>query len=626
MGLRQRLAIFSLAFLFPAAASRAQQHPLPKSQAAAPDSVVADSTEYSDPLLWRLDAAEMFTFIHEDIGDLLRFLPGAYAADRGRLGQLSLPSIRGSTGAEALVLLGDAPLGDSFDRRFDLAGLPVLPIQSLGVYRTGAFLPYGQSALGGALRLQPKRHRGQRPFSIVRVRDGYYGYDDVEVRYSQAISRRATVALGGGVRDVTAIADQQDIQNPEFPGHTGENWYIDLRLTPWRRWDVRYLVLHTRNDAGVASAYLPEGIVGEQRRRKEVRTDHSLAFRSGDDRSSVAALLYASAQFREYRQRYPARFLVHKGRTAGLALERRLQIGGHELSWGGAVEREDLRGDVISTEQNFARIYLRDRLDLAGRGKFGLQLGLEKRGGYTIFPSLAGHLLWSLNSSSWLWMGGERARRYPAAMERLWPGDRYLGDPALRPESGWAMEIGGAASSANGSRLKVAAFYRAVNDWLGISVADTVLRPANLGRRRLVGADLDLRLVVWRRTAVGGVGQWLRVVESDPLKRLDLPDLVLNGYAEAAQTFFHDLDVTGRLFVRLLGERWSMAYLGPEVRPVPVPLSRELLVDWMVILRFKDARIFFSMEDAFHRGITEVWGYRQIGRTFRWGIDWQFFD
>jgi len=625
MRLRNRVACCWMAFLFLVGTAWSQSLPASQPLATKQDSVPADSL-IQDPLFWGRDKSELLNFIHEDIGDLLSFIPGGYTIDRGRIGQLSTASVRGSSSAEAVVLLGDRPLADPFDGRFDLTALPVVPIRSVGIYRPGAFLPFGQTAVGGAVGLRLMSHRGPEPFSLVRVRDGYYGYNDVEVRYSQRVYEKATIALGGGLRDVAGFRALRRGGIEQFPGHNGENWYIDLRGAPLRRWQARYTVVHTRNDADVPSVQLPEGIVGQERHRKEVRTDHTVLLRRTGSPASVSALVYGSTLMREFRDRPLGVFVVHKMRSLGAAVEVGLRAKRSDLRVGGAAEVGDIRGDRITEDLGTARAYLRQRLQLSSTWQLGLQVGVERRRRFSAFPTFTGHLIRRLGERAWLWLGADRARRYPSSSERLWQADRYVGNPRLMPERGWTLEIGGSVASSPGNRLRVAGFFRDVEDVIGLSVADTVLLPANLGRRRVMGADFDARLRLWRRTAVGAVAQWLHELDPDPAKQMNLPEATVTGYAEAAQTFFHDLDVKGRVFARVLGGRWSTAFEGPDLRPVTVRLARDFFVDGMLILHFKDVQFFFSLEDIFDRQAVEVWGYPQIGRNFRWGINWRFFD
>jgi vitamin B12 transporter len=91
------------------------------------------------------------------LGELVAQVPGARVANTGGLGAYSTLSLRGADFDETLVLLEEIPLVGPDGGAFDLGLLPASLFESIEVYRGGAPVWLGSGAIGGVLRLLPKR-------------------------------------------------------------------------------------------------------------------------------------------------------------------------------------------------------------------------------------------------------------------------------------------------------------------------------------------------------------------------------------------------------------------------------------------------------------------------------------
>jgi iron complex outermembrane receptor protein len=95
------------------------------------------------------------------LGDVVREAPGARVQSTGALGAYATVSLRGADGDEALVLLDEIPLVTPDGGAFDLGLFPAELFERIDVFRGGAPVWLGSGAIGGVLRLVPRRDQNQ---------------------------------------------------------------------------------------------------------------------------------------------------------------------------------------------------------------------------------------------------------------------------------------------------------------------------------------------------------------------------------------------------------------------------------------------------------------------------------
>ncbi|HET6332478.1 MAG TPA: TonB-dependent receptor [Polyangiales bacterium] len=95
--------------------------------------------------------------VPQSLGDIVREAPGARIQNTGGLGAFSSVSLRGADGSEALVLLDEIPLVTPDGGAFDLSTFPAELFERVDVFRGGAPVWLGSGAVGGVLRLVPRR-------------------------------------------------------------------------------------------------------------------------------------------------------------------------------------------------------------------------------------------------------------------------------------------------------------------------------------------------------------------------------------------------------------------------------------------------------------------------------------
>ena len=84
-------------------------------------------------------------------------LPGTQVRTSGGLGSFTALTLRGTSPGQTTVLLGNLPLSGPDTGAFDFSLLPVSAFESVEVYRGGAPAWFGNGAVGGVVRLLPRR-------------------------------------------------------------------------------------------------------------------------------------------------------------------------------------------------------------------------------------------------------------------------------------------------------------------------------------------------------------------------------------------------------------------------------------------------------------------------------------
>jgi vitamin B12 transporter len=95
--------------------------------------------------------------VPQSLADIAREAPGTQVQSTGGLGAFSSVRLRGADDSEALVLLDEIPLVTPDGGAYDLSALPAELFDRVDVFRGGAPVWLGSGAIGGVLRLVPRR-------------------------------------------------------------------------------------------------------------------------------------------------------------------------------------------------------------------------------------------------------------------------------------------------------------------------------------------------------------------------------------------------------------------------------------------------------------------------------------
>jgi len=157
----------------------------------------------------------------ESVAEVIADAPGARIESTGGLGSFTGVALRGSGLAHATVLLGDIPLNSPDTGAFDLSFVPLEALDSVEIYRGGAPVWWTDGAIGGVVRLVPRRAK-QR---FLQARAGVGSFGRLE------LSGTSSLVLDGGalLSHVSYARADNDYAYPE-DGQTGFRADDDVTL------------------------------------------------------------------------------------------------------------------------------------------------------------------------------------------------------------------------------------------------------------------------------------------------------------------------------------------------------------------------------------------------------------
>jgi iron complex outermembrane receptor protein len=124
----------------------------------------------------------------ESVADVIADVPGVRVTNTGGAGSSSGVALRGASIAHTTVLLGDIPLNTPDTGAFDLSMIPLEALDAVEVYRGGAPAWWSDGAIGGVVRLVPRRAK-QR---LLQARAGYGSFGHFE------LAGTSSLVLDGG--------------------------------------------------------------------------------------------------------------------------------------------------------------------------------------------------------------------------------------------------------------------------------------------------------------------------------------------------------------------------------------------------------------------------------------------
>lgn len=463
-----------------------------------------------------------------DLAEALRAAAGVHIADYGPPGAVKSLSLRGSSGAQVLVLVNGLRLNDSRQGAVDLSQIPLSGIERVEIVRGGQSALFGADALAGIVNIITRRG-GESGLRLSVENSSYLPRDAVAVsegpteetvagrwqdlfdgqRVELELTRRladSDLVISGSLRraangftweDEQYIGDVRRRINADLlAGDASASLTVPLGLS-----SLGIVAGGSYSDVGVpGSIYTGAFNSISSDARQSTQTGYGQLLFDAADLLAGRLALDLKGSYRYNRLVYddpPSAPAEHSLHTALLDLTQSLSVSEALAVVFGA----NLSADWLDSTQ----VGQRRRL---AAGAFA-ELPLELPGGLSLVPAVR-YDWFSDFSASWsyklaaIWApvdflalkaSGSTSYRAPTLNDLYWPNDGFSeGNPDLKPETGYAADLGVSLSTA-GLELSVFGFARLVEQ--GISWAETspfFWQPVNIARQFLPGAELDLSL------------------------------------------------------------------------------------------------------------------------------------
>jgi outer membrane cobalamin receptor len=574
---------------------------------------------------WQADSQATDGLIAEDAVDWMNVMPSVFPLDYGSLGQISPLTFRGSSPQAGGILLDGVPLDEPIHGFANSANLPINLISKMEFAGAGVFTPYGASAAAGLLLLDFYQFSGKRPYSKVLFRAGDWGYSDIGIIFGLPVIKNTSLLIGANRQELDGFQPQSN--------HKGSRIFGRIAHRASNGLEIYYSGFLNKDDVAVPAPLLPDLVPQlTDSKRKEHRFEQVLSVRVGN-LATKNRQLRGRVVFSKIVQESFNDSLLFRNRalTFGAGFQQDLIISNHHLALGGEMKFYDLSSRQLGDHTDrVGQIFVRNAFWIAEKIELGAQFRLEKHSSYSAAFTPSAHLKFEWSPQNQIWLGAQRAERYPSFAERFWPTTFFRGDSSLTGESATTFELG-LKNTYKKLQIEAAVFHHQFDDWIGLvaTVRDTVtiLRPQNLGDRTIRGVDLRL---IWNCLSggqLGVVGSYLHLREDDPAKRLQVPKYVLYSYLEYVRPFFQKfvfvkLRVAGRVF----GKRFGLFYPSGATVPEMMKKENDAILDGQISFEFSDAKLSLSIENLLDRDYQLVPGFSMPPKTFRFAIEWEFLD
>jgi len=482
--------------------------------------------------------------------EILSRTPASNVRSVGGLGQYSSLSLRGGGAQQVAFFLDGVPLGGADAGLLDLGELPLDTLEHVEIYRGFIPIAFGGAALGGAINLVSKIHRGSTRLRL-RTASGSFGSRELLLGYAQPVRANSSVAVDAGYATTTGNFPYLDTQKTRYDrsddrirerinngyermlgqirydakrGHwrygiTQRGFYKTQGLpgsagAPTAFSDLRTLtsrtVVHAKHNGFSGPGGWASGVLGisfDQRRL--TIGDRSDGYGIGTETTSTRDV-YASPRMRI--PLWHAAFLRWVGdiRHEAIGIHNNAVVSGPAPS-GKATRSRLSYGTGAQLEmfiwQRKLQIAPAVRIDIL-QNRFATASGageVEDLGRDRQHLGVSPRLGMRLRVHSNLEIRGSVGRyfRAPTLVELFGNRGYIVGHEGLKPESGTAADIGLVFDRSKRrlwpAYIQLAAFATWSRDLIQWFPSGTVVQPRNQASARVVGLELGWSTSAWRR-------------------------------------------------------------------------------------------------------------------------------
>ncbi len=579
--------------------------------------IVVTATRYPQPLsqvspnFTLITSEQIDKMAGKDLGEVLGLCSGVHLGRYGGSGQLIALSMRGSTPGQILFLMDGRPLNSPQNGGLDLNQVPLSSVERVEVVRGGLSSLYGADAVGGVVNIITKEFKGSRPYSRIGFWQGDYGFRRSQFELGRGIGERLNLYLSGEMKNYGGYRPNSEYKASTIAGN--------LSYSLSRDWQLTFSSLNYKGELGVPGPIFSST---PNARQNDKRVDFSFGLqrrRWWPGQFKVQA--YLSNSWQRYNNPDPLwpTYSTHQNRVYGLSFQGGALGPGVNL--GVRVERVGFWStDIGTTNVGRAAIWMEDDLKPAPRITLRVSSRLDHHTTFGHQFSPGTNLTYQIGNESLLFGSFNRSYRAPTANDLYWRDPYMAGNPDLRPERGWEVQMGFKTAWREENHLVVNFFYRRMRDLIEWEADPRTFKytVVNKTRAEFVGEELSLIFLPISPLRIGAVYNLLWAEESgkgplpyQPFNSLRLwfnfsprlidKKLVLNLWMEGG---WRDFRYTER---------------GSRLPPT-------FLLNSTLTISFLDLSVYLKGENLSNIGYQLRNGYPMPPRSFYGGLSWRFWD
>ena len=596
-----------------------------------------------------------------DLSDLLFGIPGV-TSTQGPRPEAMVPNIRGLGEGRVVMRIDGARQNMAIRHRAHTLLDPAL-LQRVEVLRGPASTLYGSGATGGVILFETRNAADMLAPGEKFTSRASLGYQSNNDEYA------GTATLAGRAGDIGVITSVSRRSSDDYSDGSGNTLAFtesdvssglvkgDWQLDPDQQLSLTWLGFIDESPS-LTTADRPAGTLIDRSTRQQ---SASLRYQldPADRRLALDAVLYWSDLIFDERPVSPGQSREERSlSTVGLdvANTSRFRAAGfeHTLTYGFELYRDIQRGvrdglpapQFRRSERETIGLFTQDRVALSER--LDLIVGL-RHDAIDSMPQAAGLEASDFSETSWqagalfelgrgwrISASFNEAFRAPALRELFiggqhFPGNFYIPNPELQPESATSYELGlrfsrkGLLAANDRVRARLAAFRNDIDDFIEQRVRGGDAPPPftnttrfdNVGEARIEGleAELDWRLADWHARVFGA-----RLRGDDRELGIPLESIPGDELGLRVERYLGDILLGGQVVHTARQDR----LLGGEFRRQPTPSHTliDFFMSWQVTqaLRY-NARVDNLADQTFRRHLTLI---NQPGRSVKVQASYQF--
>lgn len=446
----------------------------------------------------------------KNIGEVIEEETGLTVKSYGTLGSVTTVSMRGSTASQVLVLIDGHRMNCPRNGDVDLSEFPMLDaIERIEIVRGPASALYGSGAIGGVINIITKEPSKKPTFSY----ETSYGTHKTFINkftHGAKIKKFGYFLSGGQYQSrghrLNSIYDAHDIFGK-----------LTYDLTDWSK--LSYSMGYYNGEAGSPETKTindPDNRYHRQRAWGDLMWE--ARFRK-EDKFSIKG--YGTDNDLRYYEKTADS--LHKDDTYGGEIQHTVKIGERNKVTMGMDVHEDRMDSTLSQNhdqtlqaywiQNEIKILEPLTLTVGGRWDYHPAFGTE--------GSPKASILYKVTKKTILRASGGRAYRAPTLNDLYWyqpptpPWGGMFGNPDLKPEKGWAWDMGIDQQIGKNFFGKLTFFRREMDDLIIWQADDpnnpwtSDWRPQNVDKAHIWGIESELKAKMGKYFSSGVGYTWL---------------------------------------------------------------------------------------------------------------------
>ena len=424
------------------------------------------------------------------VAEIIQRTAGVEVTQYGPVGAVALPKIRGSESGQVLILLNGRRINDAQSGQFDLSNLPVSKddIERIEILRGAASALYGADAMGGVINVITKTP-SPVPYTRASASYGSFGTQEYSLLHQRKFGPFA-YGVSLSKEQSRGYRDNSDADKWTVGGEIG------YAITPQS--EVKLSARMIQKEIGVpGSVTFPD----PDDRQKDQNTLLDLSYQG-----KITSQL--TLNFKGFHNQYRRTFdpgtqgfstgsaFLHKNYATGGELQTNYARGNVHLITGGVEFIQDrVNSSAIGVhEATRDAVYLQDEIEIVRPLTATIGLRYDHHSIYEDQVNPRAGVVLRLPGDTRLRASVARSFRAPTFDDLFWPEDAFTaGNPNLQPEKAWSYELGAEKKFGDRAVLKIAGFYRRVEDLIIWQMgSDFKFRPSNVKTAEIWGAETEM--------------------------------------------------------------------------------------------------------------------------------------